>query len=249
MPLSLQEIKNQRLVWSASNAAQRTAVASQYLSSGFPVFDQQVGGWPASGLVELQPSAMGIGELRLILPALSLLTESQNSDSLNPSTKKLQVWLPSGAQLMPHGLGSALASQTLVMKALPHTDALWVLDTLLQSGVCGSVVCWLSGLEPAQAKRLQLAAKEHGTLVFCIQSNVRQQNSLPISMRLRLEPTKNGLSLDVFKRQNAYSVEPFYLDFASVAPSLYQRTRISEAHAYQHNVLTFPKSRHPSYTG
>jgi len=71
MSLSLEDLKTQRVVWSASQSSQLACNAPSNVPSGFSMFDQKLGGWPSSGLVELQPSASGIGELRLILPALS----------------------------------------------------------------------------------------------------------------------------------------------------------------------------------
>lgn len=235
MSLSLQELKNRRLVWSA-NQAPNHIVEPAFIPSGFAVLDEQIGGWPNSGLVELQPSAMGVGELRLILPVLASLA-SKTTDQA-----KLQVWLPGGVQLMPQGLGAAFTSSTVMLKSLSSSESLWVLDTLLQSGICSAVVCWLDALDPAQAKRLQIAAKESNTLVFCIRSMVRQDNSLPISLRMRLQPSDQGLLLDVFKRQNAYAVEPFQLNLSKASPELYRRQKISDAHAYQHNVISFPST-------
>ena len=236
MTPSLQELKHRRLVWTANQAPNHIAEPS-FVSSGFAVLDEQTGGWPSSGSVELQPSALGIGELRLIFPALSFLAEKASS------RQSLQVWLSGGLQLMPQGLGGAFTSNTVVLKALGSKESLWVLDTLLQSGVCSAVVCWLDTLDSAQAKRLQIAAKESGTLVFCIRSAPKQDASLPISMRVRLEPAEDGLLLDVFKRQNAFAPEPFHVHLCSAEPALYRRQKISDIQAYQHNILPFPGSR------
>lgn len=235
MSLSLQELKNRRLVWSA-NQAPSHSVEPSFIPSGFAALDKQIGGWPNSGLVELQPTALGVGELRLILPALSSLATRKEGQG------KLQVWLPGGVQLMPQGLGMAFTSSTIMLKALSANESLWVLDTLLQSGICSAVVCWLDALDPAQAKRLQIAAKDSNTLVFCIRSVVSQDSSLPISLRMRLQPTDQGLLLDVFKRQNAYAVEPFHLSLSGASPELYRCQKISDAHAYQHNVISFPSA-------
>jgi len=236
MTPSLQELKHRRLVWTANQAPNHIAEPS-FVPSGFAMLDAQTGGWPSSGLVELQPSALGIGELRLIFPALSFLAGKASA------RQSLQVWLPGALQLMPQGLGGAFTPNTVMLKALGSKESLWVLDTLLQSGVCSAVVCWLDALDSAQAKRLQIAAKESGTLVFCIRPAPKQDGSLPISMRMRLQPAENGLLLDVFKRQNAYAPEPFHVPLYSAEPALYQRKKLPDVQAYQHNVLPFPSSR------
>ncbi|MGA2025233.1 MAG: hypothetical protein ABSH23_10795, partial [Steroidobacteraceae bacterium] len=48
------------------------------MPSGFAQLDANLpgGGWPMGAIAELMPAAMGIGELSLLLPALSGLTRA-----------------------------------------------------------------------------------------------------------------------------------------------------------------------------
>lgn len=236
MILSLQDLKNQRLVWSAgqANSSANPSASRRHIPSGHVSFDQCLEGWPSSGLVELQLPAWGIGELRLILPALSHLAGDAATQN------KLQVWLTENVCLMPQALDSAYASNTVVLENLGTKQSLWALETLLTSGVCSVLICWLPQLTSAQAKRLQVAAKESGTLVFCLREISQLEHSLPISLRLQLSPTDQGLMIDVLKRQNAQPVEPFELDLLECSPQLYQQATKPDVHAYQHNIVPFP---------
>ena len=47
--------------------------------TGFPVLDRQLpgGGWPVDGIAELLYDHQGIGELRLLVPALAYLSREQ----------------------------------------------------------------------------------------------------------------------------------------------------------------------------
>jgi len=151
MTPSLQDLKNQRLVWSAARCALQKPKS---IPSNYPEFDQHLDGWPESGLVELQVPAIGIGEIRLILPALQRLAQHEQTNT------KLQVWLTEQMLLMPQALDAAFAMHTVVIEQLEHKQMLWALETLLNSGVCSAIICWLPYLKPTQAKRLQVLAKD-----------------------------------------------------------------------------------------
>jgi len=231
---TIESLKQQRLVWSASHSYSPLQ-GLYYLASGYAELDQALGGWPASGLVELQIERMGIGELRLLLPALAALTKGEHAH-------KLQVWLDAPSQLMPQGLGGAFSDQLVVLNEPKHELKLWALEQLFRSGACSAVVFWVKALKPAQAKRLQIAAKESNTLGFMLSYSSAQSVSLPISLRMELSASLNGLMLNVFKRQNAFPLAPFEVNLQQHFPELFERTTRPAIHAYQHNVLAFPNS-------
>lgn len=243
MTPSLQDLKNQRLIWNASRSERQQPKS---IASSYPEFDQRLDGWPESGLVELQIPTVGIGEVRLILPALQQLAQQEATHT------KLQVWLTEQMQLMPQALDAAFAMNTVVIEHLDYKQILWALETLLSSGVCSAVVCWLPYLKPAQAKRLQVLAKDSNTLVFCLRdlgANLGQgasansgmyDSALAISLRIRLSATDSGLNVDVLKRQNALPISPFELRLSERTPQLYVHASQPDIHAYQHNVVPFP---------
>ena len=228
MTPSLQELKNKQLVWFASQQKQKI---NQYLSTGYSVLDDALqGGWPASGVVEVNPESLGIGELRLLLPVFERLA----------SAKPLQAWINPPACLTPHNLGATSLARTVVISCAQEKQQCWAFEQMLGSGCCSSLVFWTDSLSATQAKRLQLAAKDGGTLAFIISMAQRQNQSLPLSLRMSLNAHSQGLSIDIFKRQNAWPVAPFTLDLSLSWPQLFRRAkRFSEA-PNPDNVLPFP---------
>src|SRR5256885_13011998 len=72
MMVALEEILQRHPVWRGGAAFSRAAA----VPSGFSVLDGELpgGGWPTGGLTEILGLQQGIGELRLLLPALAALT-------------------------------------------------------------------------------------------------------------------------------------------------------------------------------
>src|SRR2546423_6730974 len=69
---ALEEILQRHPVWRGGATFSRAAA----VPSGFAVLDGELpgGGWPTGGLTEILGLQQGIGELRLLLPALAALT-------------------------------------------------------------------------------------------------------------------------------------------------------------------------------
>ena len=67
----LEDLLAHPLLWRAGHAARQPV-----WSSGFARLDEALpgGGWPRSGLIEVLPVRFGVGELKLLLPALAALT-------------------------------------------------------------------------------------------------------------------------------------------------------------------------------
>lgn len=238
-PTSLQQLKNKRLVWQAKESKQ--AEQPNGVSSHYPELDKKLdGGWPNSGVVEININQYGCGELRLIMPALSQLQEQD----------KLQAWVSPPERLNPLALSHMDISleQTLVTTPSNLKQSYWVVEQLLRSGCCSAIVFWCKQLEPQQAKRLQLHAKQNHCLLFIIRktSTKHTQQSLPISLRMRIQAQADGLHVDIFKRQNQWPIEPFWLDMQAQWPHLHMpRVAIqSEIEATPEpaysNVIPFP---------
>src|SRR3989440_12754939 len=72
MMTALEEILQRHPVWRGGAAFSRAAA----VPSGFSVLDGELpgGGWPTGGLTGILGLQQGVGELRLLLPALAVLT-------------------------------------------------------------------------------------------------------------------------------------------------------------------------------
>lgn len=231
MTPSLNDLKQRRLIWQARQQHPRQSTC---IASGYSQLDEHLGGgWPASGVVELQPARLGIGELRLLFPCLETLA----------SQPGLQAWVNPPARLSPYPLHTRRLPKTIMLNTSNQNEHLWVSEQLLKSDCCRVVICWTAHLQPAAAKRLQLAAKEGNCLAFVIHYPVQQEHSLPLSARLRLAPHAKGLNIELFKRQQAWPLPPFDLDLRAQWPQLFHpQPRSHAARTLPDNVVAFPES-------
>ncbi len=230
MTPSLHDLKQRRLVW---QARQHNTPHTSCIATGYRALDQHLaGGWPASGVVELQPEQLGIGELRLLLPCLEALAEQPG----------LQAWVNPPARLSPYPLHARRLPKTIILNTHNQNEHYWVCEQLLKSDCCRVLICWTRQLQPAVAKRLQIAAKEGNCLAFVIHHPVHQQHSLPLSARLRLIPHAHGLTIDLFKRQQGWPLPPFNLDMRAHWPQLfYPQPSPDTTAALPNNVVAFPE--------
>lgn len=190
-------------LWRAAEHAlreRRGAVPS--VPSGHAALDAELpgGGWPLGALCELLTDRHGIGELRLLLPALvRLAREGRKLVFVAPP------FLPYAPALA--GAGVDLAALVLLRPREPR-EALWALEQSLRSGACGAVLGWPANIDGRALRRLQLAA-EHGQalgLLFRPEREARQPS--PAALRLRLESAPGGLRVHVLKRRAGISRRP-----------------------------------------
>jgi hypothetical protein len=184
------------------------------LPSGFPELDRVLpwGGWPLGALTEILPAREGIGELRLVLPALARLSQAG----------RWQVWVE--PPYLPYAPALALYGVRLsrVVLILPRTERerLWAIEQALRSGVCGAVLAWPRTADFRILRRLQLAAEVGrgvGLLTYPPQADIPHS---PAALRLRLEPVPGGVLIHVLKRRGGGPLGPLCLtmDSAGTAP-------------------------------
>ncbi len=210
MNAHLDQLQQKQWLWKGAEAATQ---ATRRLASGYPLLDRYLaGGWPDSGVIELQPSHWGIGELRLILPLLQTLVARD--------PEGLQVWINPPARLTPYSLPRPQSPQLLLLRPRQPQQALWAAEQALNSGHCSYLVLWQRGLNPAQAKRLQLAARTHQALAFVISRPPRTRQALPLTLRMSLQPAAQGLTLEVTKQQQGWPLPPLQLAWHEAWPQL-----------------------------
>ena len=159
-------------------------------STGFEALDTRLpaGGWPRGGLTELLPARPGIGELRLLMPALARLSQGA----------RWVAWIdpphiPYAAGLYAAGVDLA---HTLVVRARDEHERLWALEQALRAGTCAAVLGWPGHLDDKTARRLQLAAEAGGCLGFLFRApTVRDEPSFA-ALRLALTSERGGLTLE-----------------------------------------------------
>ncbi len=173
------------------------------LASGFAALDAQLpdAGWPARALTELLLPHPGMGELRLLAPALTALQRSGHSLMLFDPPARLCAWALAA-------LGLDLDRLIVVHSRAGReatADLLWALEQALRSGHLGAVLAWLPPrLRPEWLRRLQLAAQAHDGPAFMLREAAAAQR--PSAAPLRLAVAAGGadqLQLAIIKRRGA----------------------------------------------
>lgn len=206
MNAALEAILQHPAIWRGDRNAQ--VAAEDVVPSGFATLDEVLpgGGWPRGALTEILPVREGIGELRLVTPALAWL--AGNSGWL--------VWIAPPHVPYAPALAAAGVSlpQILVVKPRNVADAWWAAEQALRSGACGAVLAWLAGFDERRMRRLQLAAeagKGWGVLFRPVRA---EQERSAAALRLRLEPAPQGLAVRVLKRRGGLVDKPVLLELS-----------------------------------
>ena len=196
-------------LWRASQLAHSNA---RCIETGYPTLSSQLpgGGWPTGTLIDLLPQQCGIGELRLLRPAL-LTVAKRRIVLLQPPHA------PQALALAAMGLSP---SQLIWIRSSRSTDALWAAEQVLRSGSCGALLFWQSHARGETLRRLHLAAQSGETLFFMLRPLAAAQDSSPAPLRLSLRPAVGGLDIGFIKRRGPQRDAPLFLP---LTPSLLQR--------------------------
>jgi len=209
----------------------RQHVADAGTGTGFSALDEVLAdrGWPQAGLVELLCEDCGIGELRLLSPALATLASTD---------KRCIAWINPPHLPYPPALQTAGIdpSRVLLVRVQDHADALWAFEQACKSGACCAVLGWLEpsageregpaprmrepsagereGLAPrkrapklrfTEIRRLQFAAKQGRTWanLFRPVAASREASAAELRLRLRALP-EDRLNVDIVKRRGGW---------------------------------------------
>jgi len=187
----------------------RVAVPS--VPSGFPALDAELpgGGWPASALTEILPRHEGIGELRLLGPALARLA----------CAGRCLAWiapphLPYAPALAAAGIDLA---RLLIVRTSSAKEALWATEQALRAGVCGAVLTWPGETRYPNLRRLQLAAEASPSLAVLFRAPQAAREASPAPLRLLLGTADGGLAVHIVKRRGAPLAHPVLLRQSVIA--------------------------------
>jgi hypothetical protein len=177
-------------LWRASQLARGQG---RVVETGYPVLSSELpgGGWPAGALVDLLIQQAGVGELRLLRPALSALAPRPVALLQTPQ-------VPSSLGLAYIGL---LLERVMHVKAPKSSDALWSAEQILRAGTCGALIYWAQYVQASSLRRLHLAAQSSDTLFVMVRPLAAAQDASPAVLRLALRPSTDGLIVDVVKRR------------------------------------------------
>lgn len=208
--MSLPQLLQRADIWRGGDAPVVAGV-----SSGFVALDALLpgGGFPLGALTEILTPRFGVGELRMLLPALARLSRERWITFVAPPH------IPYAPALVRAGID---LSHVLVVHARSHSDMLWSVEQALRAGTCGAVLAWpgfASGKRDLNFKwlrRLQLAA-EAGNAMGVMFMPMRAVASVsPAALRLAVEPQADGVSVRILKRRGGWPAGPVSLDWSTL---------------------------------
>ncbi|MDH3350460.1 MAG: translesion DNA synthesis-associated protein ImuA [Gammaproteobacteria bacterium] len=184
-------------VWRGHNRAHATAG----LASGYEALDRHLpgGGWPQCSLTEILVEHYGIGELRLLMPALAHLSaEDSGSDYAEPGWI---AWVAPPFQPYPPALqqwGINL-SRILIVRPKDDSETLWSAEQALSSGTCAAVLLWPDVLDDQAGRRLQLAAEKGSSWAIAFRPPAARAEPSAAALRIELQASGEGTRLSILK--------------------------------------------------
>ncbi len=173
--------------------AWRSDAAWPVQPSGFAALDAHLpgGGWPIGAIAELMPELAGIGELRLVAPALVALARAG----------RYIAWI--APPLLPYAPALAGAGlpleRVLLIRTRDLKESLWAMQQTLRCPLFGAVLGWPASIADRDVRRLQLAAEAGSSLGILYRPPPAARALSPAALRLRLSPLADGLAVEIQK--------------------------------------------------
>ena len=201
---SLDKLLENPRVWRGHNPTQ----AAAGLASGYEILDRHLpgGGWPQSALTEILIERYGIGELRLLMPALAQL--SSRDDSADYSEPGWIAWVAPPFQPYPPALqqwGIDL-SRVLIVRPKDDSEMLWSAEQALSSGTCAAVLLWTDSLSDQASRRLQLAAEKGNSWAIAFRPARARTEPSAAALRIALQSGSTGTHVHVLKSRGGRPV-------------------------------------------
>jgi protein ImuA len=190
-------------LWRASQLARGNV---RCVDSGHPALDLQLpgGGWPTGCLVDLMMPTPGIGEVRLLAPALAKVAQRGVVLLQPPQTPQALAFAGLGIQ----------PSQLIWLKPTKTGDALWAAAEVLNSGSVGALLFWVNHARNDSLRRLHLAAQGSETLFFLMRPLASVQDASPAPLRLSVQPVLDGIEIGFVKRRGPARDTKLFLPLA-----------------------------------
>ena len=188
-------------LWRGSQLAQ---AALRVMPCGAPVLAAELpsGGWPRGALTELLVDQVGVGEMRLLRPALAA------------SNGRPVVLLQAPHRIQPTALAWwGLSSEGITCVDAPRSsaDALWAAEQVLRAGTCAALLFWQNQTRPEALRRLQLAAQEGDACFFMIRPRAAATTSSTAPLRLGISAARGGVLIDFIKRRGPARDTPLFV--------------------------------------
>jgi cell division inhibitor SulA len=220
MKQSLEELLQHPALWQASRGHR----PRRALATGFAALDLQLHdrGWPEAATSEILTEHVGIGELRLLLPALrEALRHKALLAFLAPPH------LPYAPALAAAGINP---QQVLVVKPQSTREWLWCADQLLRAGSCAAVISWgcHTAISDRDLRLLQQAAHAGDSWHVLFRHPREARQASPSALRLTLEPEADTVHLNILKQRGGWAGQEVSLALGNEAFAYSQETLRSQ---------------------
>jgi hypothetical protein len=205
-------LKKNPTIWRATGKKRdgknlRLFNAKHVLPSNYPELDNNLhyGGWPRNALIEIGlPNNVqaGIGEVRLLLPALANILKRHYAIWIAPP------FLPYNAALLEAKLNT---DRLIVVDTKNLKDSLWSAEQAIKSGTVKALFTWLNtdkknAIKTADLRRLQLASKAHGCWSVLFRNHADLSNASPAPLRIALQSHPHSkLGIDIIKQPGGWA--------------------------------------------
>lgn len=182
-------------------ATQLARVTWRTVDTGYPALSDELpgGGWPLGTMTELLLQQAGIGEMRLLGPAMAAVSNKRPIALIAP-------------QQIPNAHGYAYMGidpgKLMWLKAAKSSDALWSAEQILRAGSCGALVLWQQHIRAESLRRLLLAAQTSEMLFVVVRPLARAQDSSPAPLRLSVRAATDGVVVELIKRKGPTAPAP-----------------------------------------
>jgi len=198
--VSLEKVLENPRVWRGSSQVSTRSG----LASGYPELDRCLpgGGWPPEALTEILIGQYGIGELRLLMPALARLSAEEAQTYCGEHTEPRWIaWVdppfqPYAPALQQCGID---LSRVLIVRPKDDSELLWSAEQALSSATCAAVLLWPDSLDDQASRRLQLAAEKGHSWAIAFRPLSARQQSSAAALRLELQSTEQGTRVHILK--------------------------------------------------
>lgn len=190
------------------------ASADPVVSSGFDELDKALpgGGWPTRNLAELLLPMDGLGEIRLLSPALEQTTRSGRCILLvaPPYIPYMHAWENLGLD----------SRRIMIARVYKPGERLWVLEQGIRSGAFGTIIGWLPEVSQQTTRRLQVNARTAESLVFLFRPMHAQSEPSAAPLRILLRAGQgHALYVYLLKRRGIPAALPIRLALPQASAS------------------------------
>lgn len=198
-------------VWRGDQVA---SAGGDTLPTGFATLDAELpgGGWPRGAITEIMPRVQGIGELRVLLPAMERLTTRGEWVALIAPP-----YIPYAPALERMGID---LRQLMVLETRALKDQWWAAEQALRAGSLGMVMFWPESVDDRLLRRLQTAARTGNAAGFIFTAPAHAAQPSPAPLRIALSAAGNALEVTLLKRRGRLLAQPICIPMVEPCTAL-----------------------------